>query len=476
MQGVRLCHVDSTTSELEVVTLERPQQRQDFTEGSIPRHLIAFSVPMFLGNALQALYNTVDSIWVGQFLGTDALAAVSVSFPIIFAVVALATGIGLATTTMVAQHTGAKDPVMVRRSIANSFMVMAFLGIVSTFAGTSLRVPLLRLISTPADIMGDAQAYLGIVLGGTVFTFFYNLISAVMRGLGDSKTPLLFLAYATVLNIILDPLLIFGVWPFPRMGVAGAALATIIAQAISALLGIRYMTKAGLLKWERAQWRPDFGLIGQTFSIGLPAGIQQIIVSTGMLTLTSLVNKFGSVVTAAFGVGGRLDQFAFMPAMTVGFSVSALVGQNLGARKFDRVREIVHSSIKLTVGITAVIMLVAVSIPHLLLRMFTSDAAVLAEGIRYLRTVGFAYIPYALMFTLSGILRGAGDTVPSMIISILTLWLVRIPLSVYLSRLLGSRGIWLGLGFSPVIGAGLNYAYYLSGRWRSRVLTRKDAG
>lgn len=463
------------TTGLGVVTLERQQQRQDFTEGSIPRHLITFAVPMFLGNALQALYNTVDSIWVGRFLGTDALAAVSVSFPIIFAVVALATGIGLATTTMVAQHTGAKDPVMVRKSIANSFIVTALLGVVSTFLGAPLRVPLLRLINTPVEIMGHAQAYLGVIFSGIAFTFFYNLIAAVMRGLGDSRTPLLFLAYATVLNIILDPLMIFGVEPFPKMGVAGAAMATVVAQGVSVLLGIRHMTRAGLLKWERSEWRPDPALAGQIFSIGLPAGIQQIIVSTGMLTLTSLVNTFGSVVTAAFGIGGRLDQFAFMPAMTVGFSVSALVGQNLGARKFDRVSEVVHSSVKLTIGITAVVMLVAVSVPGVLLRMFTSDAAVLEEGTRYLRTVGFAYIPYALMFTLSGILRGAGDTVPSMLISILTLWLVRIPLAVYLSRLLGSRGIWLGLGFSPVIGAGLNYAYYLSGRWRKRVLTRKEA-
>ena len=138
---------------------------------------------MFLGNALQALYNTVDSIWVGRFLGTDALAAVSVSFPIIFAVVALATGIGLATTTMVAQHTGAKDPVMVRKSIANSFIVTALLGVVSTFLGAPLRVPLLRLINTPAEIMGHAQAYLGVIFSGIAFTFFYNLIAAVMRGL-----------------------------------------------------------------------------------------------------------------------------------------------------------------------------------------------------------------------------------------------------------------------------------------------------
>jgi len=453
---------------------ETRHKRQDFTEGSIPRHLITFAIPMFIGNALQALYNTVDSIWVGRFLGTSGLGAVSVSFPVIFAAVALATGIGMATTTLVAQHSGAKDMPMVRRAIGNSFIIMAGLGVLSGAVGVAFRVPLLRLINTPSELIDMAQSYLGIVLAGTVATFIYNLISAALRGLGDSRTPLLFLTYATVMNIILDPLMIFGVWPFPRMGVAGAALATIVSQAFSGILGVIHMARIGLIKWDRDEWRPDRRLLSQTFGIGLPAGIQQIIVSLGMLTLTSLVNSFGAVVTAAFGVGGRLDQFAFMPAMTVGLSVSALVGQNLGARKYDRVKEVVRASVRLTVAITAVVSVVAVGVPGILLGIFTSDPAVLAEGTAYLRTVGLAYIPYALMFTLSGILRGAGDTVPSMLISMITLWAVRIPLAVYLSRIFGSRGIWMGLAASPVMGAALNYAYYLSGRWRTRVLTRES--
>lgn len=431
-----------------------------------------FAVPMLVGNALQALYNTVDSIWVGQFLGTNALAAVSVSFPIIFAIVALAMGIGMATTTLVAQHSGAKDPVMVRKSIGTSFILIGALGGVSSIIGFIFRGQLLRLINTPPEVMDQASAYLGIILAGALATFVYNTVAAVMRGLGDSRTPLIFLTYATVLNIILDPLLIFGVGPFPKMGVAGAALATIVSQAFSGILGLRHMAKLGLIKWEASEWKIDWQLAAQTFSIGLPAGVQQVIVSMGMMTLTSLVNGFGSTVTAAFGVGGRFDQFAFMPAMTVGLSVSALVGQNLGARKFDRVREIVRSSVYLTLGITGVVSLVAVSVPHLLLRLFTRDAAVIAEGILYLRTVGFAYIANALMFTLAGIMRGAGDTVPPMLISIVTLWIVRIPLAMFFSRMMGSRGIWLGMAVSPVIGTGLNYAYYLSGRWRSRVLTR----
>ncbi|HHX28853.1 MAG: MATE family efflux transporter [Bacillota bacterium] len=447
--------------------------RQDFTQGSIPRHLIAFSLPMFLGNVLQALYNTVDSIWVGRYLGKEGLASVSVSFPIIFAVVALAMGIGMATTTLVAQYSGARDTAMVRKSIANSLLLTLVVGGLSSALGVIFRRELLALINTPAEIMDWAADYLGIILGGVFATFVYNLVSAVMRGLGDSRTPLKFLAYATVLNIILDPLLIFGIGPFPYMGVSGAALATIIAQAFSGALGIRHMMRLGYLTRNREDWRVDFRLVRLTFGIGLPAGVQQVIVSLGMLTMTSLVNTFGSTVTAAFGVGGRLDQFAFMPAMTMGLAVTALVGQNLGARKFERVKEVVRWSILMTVGITSVVSLVALVFPVPLLSTFTSDPEVLKEGIGYLRVLAFAYIPYALMFMLSGILRGAGDTVPSMLISIVTLWCVRIPLAMRFSKTMGSRGIWLGLAISPAIGAGLNYLYFLSGRWRTRAVTRK---
>ncbi len=447
--------------------------RQDFTQGSIPKHLIAFSTPLFLGNALQALYNTVDSVWVGQYLGSQGLAAVSVSGPVIFSLVALVTGIGMAATALIAQYSGAKDRLMVQKTVANSFVLMAVLGGISSAAGFVFRGPLLRLINTPEDIMDMASSYLGIILGGLLTMFIYNTISAVMRGLGDSRTPLIFLAYATVLNMILDPILIFGIGPFPKMGVAGAALATVIAQGFSGVLGLRHMAKIGLLKFEKSALRLDLGLTARMFSIGLPAGIQQIVVSMGMLAMTSLVNKFGSGVVAAFGAGGRLDQFAFMPAMSVGLAVTALVGQNLGAGRQDRVKEIVRFSVYLTVGITAVVSLIAVSFPTVLLRLFTKKHEVLAEGVKYLRVVGFAYIPYSLMFMLSGVMRGAGDTFPSMVFSIATLWLVRIPLARRLSESMGSRGLWFGMAASAVAGALLNWLYFVSGRWRSRSLIRE---
>lgn len=450
---------------------------RDFTEGSIPRHLIAFAWPMLLGNLLQAMYNTVDSIWVGRGIGPDALGAVSVSFPIIFALVALIMGLTMATTTLVAQYKGAGDQAAVRKTVTNSVKLLSVLGIAASALGFVFRVPVLRLIHTPEAILVHASSYLGIFLVGLVGMFLYNVGSAVLRGLGDSRTPLKFLAIATGINIVLDPLLIFGIGPLPKMGVAGAALATIIAQGFSSVLVLRHLSRrTGLLRFEGPVFSIDRRITGLTFTIGLPAGVQQFLASLGMLTLTSIINRFGATVVAAFGAAIRLDQFATMPSMSIGMATSALCGQNLGAGKEERVREVVRSSALLAVTITGTAALVALAFPGTLFRAFTTDAPVLAEGARYLRIVAWSYVPFALLLIFNGVLRGAGDTIPTMIITVASLWVVRIPLAQYLSALpsLGTRGIWIANAVTPVTGLLASYAYYRTGRWKAKVVTRRS--
>ena len=205
----------------------------DFTSGSIPKHLIQFSVPLFLGNLLQTLYNTVDTIWVGKFLGPNALGAVSVSFPIIFVLVSLVTGITMATTVLVGQYKGADDEDMVSKTIDTSMFLITVAGIVMSIVGVVLHKQILSLMNTPDELFEMASGYLNITFLGLVFVFGYNTISSILRGLGDSRTPLLFLFYTTVINIILDPIFIFGLGPIPSMGINGAALATVLAQAVS---------------------------------------------------------------------------------------------------------------------------------------------------------------------------------------------------------------------------------------------------
>lgn len=449
---------------------------RDFTTGSIPGHILWFSLPMFLGNLLQALYNMVDSFWVGRFIGAEALGAVSVSFPIIFALISLVLGLTMASTTMVAQYRGAGDHHMVRKTVANSHLVIALAGIVSTLLGLALSERILRLMQTPEEIFDQAVVYLNIFLTGLVPSFLYNVASSILRGLGDSQTGLRYLAYATIFNIAADPLFIFGFGPIPPLGIRGAAIATVLAQVLSAVLIIRYLARhTDLLSFDPKLWKLDFKLCRTMFRMGIPAGLQSVVVSFAMIVLTSIINTFGPTTVAAFGVASRMDQFAFMPAQSISLAVTALVGQNLGANRLDRVREIVRWSMQLAFGITAVVTLVAFLYPTLLIRIFTTDPAVLREGVGYLRIVALSYVPLALMFTVSGVMRGAGDTTPSMVISLLTLWLVRLPLAYFLAYRLGwgVNGAWASITVSAALGFLCNYGYYLTGRWKEKVIVSR---
>lgn len=449
----------------------------DFSAGSISRHLLAFSGPMFLGNLLQAAYNTVDSFWVGRFLGADALAAVSVGFPIIFMLVSLVMGLTMAATTLTAQYAGARRQDMVTRVAGNSLGLLVISGAVLSALGVILHRPILSLINTPAAILPMAASYLSIYFSGLIFMFLYNAASAILRGLGDSLSPTVFLAYATGINIILDPLFIFGLGPLPALGVAGAAWATVLAQAVAAFLSLHHLARTNrLLQPKLSFYWPQAGLTWQTVLIGLPAGLQQVVVSLGSLVVTALVNSYGKTVMAAFGASARLDQFAFLPTLTISLATSALVGQNLGAGREERAHETLRRSAFLGAGISAGIALIVATVPRLLLSIFTDEPAVLAEGARYLRIVSLSYIPFSIMFAVNGFLRGAGDTIPTLLNSAGSLWLIRLPLSYWLSRWvgLGTTGIWIGMAASPVAGLLLSYLYYRTGRWRAKVVARPE--
>lgn len=451
------------------------KRMRDFTTGSIWQHILAFSWPMFVGNLLQALYNTVDSFWVGRFIGADALGAVSISFPIIFGLVALIMGLTMATTTMVSQYRGAGDNDKVRATVANSLLLILSMGLLSSIAGIVFRVDILNLMRTPPEIMEHAAQYLGIFFFGLVPMFSYNVLSSILRGLGDSRTPLRFLAYAAILNMILDPIFIIGWGPIPALGIRGVAWATVIAQTLSAGLAIRYILRhTTLININLREWRLRWDLVKSLFTIGIPAALQSSIVSFSMIIVTSLVNTFGPTVVAAFGAAQRLDQFAFLPAMSIGLAVSALVGQNLGAGKRERVKEIVKWSTVLTISMTGLITLVALLNPTILIKVFTGEENVLVEGARYLRIVSLNYIPLGLMFIITGVLRGAGDTFASMLISFCTLWLVRLPVAWFLSTKLelGVSGVWWSIVISTTLGLLLNYLYYRTGNWLRKVMVR----
>jgi len=465
-----------TTPATAAIVAAPAHRSQDFTQGSIPRHLIVFTWPMLVGQLLQTMYSVVNAIWVGQFLGSDALAATSVGFPIIFALIALVLGLTMATTVLVSQYFGARQPEMVTRAVNSSLLLQVVLGAVVTIVGIAARRPLLALVNTPPEIMDQASAYLGIFLSGMIPMFLFNAVSSVLRGLGDSRTPLRLLVYTTVLNAALDPLLILGLGPIPRLGVAGAALASVISIVVSAVIALRYLPAASRATLFRREFlRPDWRIIRATFRIGLPAGLQQVVTSLAIVTVSALVNAFGTEATAGLGLAVRLEQLGIMPAMAVGMAVSALVGQNLGAGNVKRAREVAKWAILLGVGVTLLYVTLAQACPALLMRVFTREAGVAGVGISYLRTVSLVYPFTAVFFVLSGVLRGAGDTTPSLVFTTLCLWVIRVPLAAYLSAKpeLGVRGVWLAIAVSPPVNVLLHSLYYRYGPWLKKAVVRR---
>ncbi|AYO29496.1 MATE family efflux transporter [Biomaibacter acetigenes] len=449
---------------------------RDFTRGSIPKHLIKFTIPLFLGNLLQTLYNTVDTIWVGKFLGSNALAAVSVSFPIIFILVSLVMGITMATTVLVAQYKGAGDNDMVKKTINNSMFLLTIASITISIIGIIFHKVILVLMNTPQELINPASSYLNIIFAGLIFMFGYNVISAVLRGLGDSRTPLRFLFYTTMINIVLDPVFIFGFGPIPKMGINGAALATIISQGISFYLAVRYLDGVGhFLTVKLSNFKYDRELTKKIVKIGLPAGIQQTVVALGSTVIMSVVNSFGPTIVAAWGAASKIDSFSFMPSMSIGLATSSLTGQNLGAGKYDRVHEVMKWSSLISVIISGIITLMVVFIPRKLLMIFTNDINLLREGSTILRILGISYIPFGLMWVSNGIIRGAGDTIITMIISMFSLWVVRVPLAFYLSKYtsMGSDGIWVAMTTSSVLSTALSLGYYFTGRWKKSIVAGK---
>lgn len=451
---------------------------RDFTEGSITSHIIAFSMPMLLGNVFQALYSTVDSFWVGRFLGAEALASVSVSFPIIFALVSLAIGLTIATTTLVSQSFGARDYTEIAHISANTITLLGMMGIFFAAFGFIFRVQLIDLVGTPANIRQQAISYLGVVSLGFPVVYIYNVAGAILRGVGDSRTPLNALIVATVINIVLDPIMIFGWGPIPRMGVTGAALATIIAQLIASVVAMTGVFRTISFKRNfRDFFSIDKRITLLSIKIGFPSAIQQSLVSFGAMAVVSIVNRFGYVQAAALGVGNRLDQFTLMPAMSLSTAVSALVGQNLGAGKLERVKETVRTGSKISLGIALCTFAVMQLFPRGVFTVFTSDPELIESGVRYLRMVSFVYIPMSLHFVLQGVMRGAGDTIPTMLIALGALWFVRVPAALLLSGSagFGVSGVWMAFPISGTATLIMNYLYYRYGRWADKKLVRQGA-
>ncbi|HNW57428.1 MAG TPA: MATE family efflux transporter [Bacteroidales bacterium] len=442
---------------------------QDFTSGHEGKLIFQFAAPMLLGTVFQQLFSVVDSVVVGKFIGTEALAAVGASFPVIFIMISLIIGLVMGTTVVISQYFGARDFVKVRRAIDTMYIYSVIIGTVASVTGIFISEPLLRLIDLPEEILPQAVVYLKIYLGGILIFFGFNGTSAVLRGLGDSKTPLYFLIIASIANIILV-ILFVGIF---RWGVAGAAYATLLANAIAFALAIWWLNKTHkLIRIAIKGLHFDRETFQQSLRIGLPTGIQQMFVALGGIALLDIVNKFGTPVIAGYSVASRLDAMALIPAMSFSQALSTFVGQNIGANKPERIRTGLIATIKMSGIVTIVTTLIIVLGGHIIMSMFTNDSEVIRIGDQYLTIVSIFYITFTLMFIYSGITRGAGDTLWPMIITVISLWLIRIPFAWYFSGKFGSQGIWWSIPAGWTFGMIMSYLYYKTGRWKNKAVVK----
>jgi putative MATE family efflux protein len=440
---------------------------RDLTEGHEGKLIFTFTIPMLIGNVFQQMYHVVDSIIVGQYLGKEALAAVGASFPIIFALYSMVIGIATGGTVVISQYFGAKETDKIKRAIDTLYIFIFIASIILTTVGIIFSEHIFRLMQLPENLIPNATDFLNIFLLGTIAAFGFNGTSAILRGLGDSKTPLNFLIVCTIINVFLELLFILVF----KWGIKGAALATVLAQSISFIATIVYLNKTHkILQFSITKFVFDKEIFLKSLKIGLPTGLQQTFVAFGMLALMGLVNKFGTNVIAAYTLASRFDTFASMPAMNFAMALSAFVGQNIGAQKYHRVSAGLKATLKMSAITSVSITLVTFFFGDYLMRLFTPDVTIIATGHNYLRIVGAFYLAFSSMFVLGGVMRGAGDTFIPMLVTLFSLWGVRIPLAYFLSAKYGEIGIWWSIPIAWCIGTAFSYFYYKTGRWRKKAV------
>ena len=439
-----------------------PQPRR-MTEGSIAKSLLLFAVPLILGNLLQQLYNTADSIIVGNFVGANALAAVGSSGSPIYLLIGFSQGVAVGAGVVVAQYLGAKDRADTQLAVHTALAISVVMGLILTIGGVACGRALLEWMNTPAEVLEDAVTYIRIYFGGVLFSVVYNMIAGILNAAGNSRRSLIYLAYASLTNILLDLVFIVGL----KMGVAGAAIATDISQLVSCLLSLRF-----LLRVEddyRVRLR-DIRLHGRMalriIRVGLPTGIQNMVISFSNVLVQASVNSYGAAAMAGFAAYMKVDGFNILPVSSISMAATTFVGQNYGAGRLDRVRKSVWVTMALGVCYTLTTGALLLLGQDPIMRLFTTDEAVIAFGCSAMRWFCPFYFLLSILHGLAGAVRGTGASVPPMVVLLVSLCLFRILWIQWFLPLFGSyEGVMMVYPVSWALGAVLMILYTWKGRW-----------
>lgn len=460
------------------MTLKALFKPTDMTTGTPWKKIVLFTIPMLIGNIAQQLYSTVDSIVVGKYVGDNALAAVGSAGPVLNLLLVLFMGVSVGAGIIVSQYFGAKDRYELSHSIGCCITLTGIVSIILMIISPFVIRPLLEMLNTPASIIDWCEDYLMILMIGIAGSAYYNILSGILRGIGDSMSALLYLVVATVLNIVLD--LMFVAWF--DMGVAGVAWATIIAQFISAALCMwKLMRMRNLFDFGFKYMKPKRHHVVSIVRLGIPSGITQMIFSLAMIIVQSLTNSFGEMFIAANVIIMRVDGFAMMPNFSFGTAMTTYAGQNVGAKQYDRVSKGAKQGTLIAAGTSAVLTAIILLFGKYLMMIFTDTTELVDLSVRMMRIIAVGYIAMAVTQSLSGVMRGAGDTMTPMWISIVTTVFIRVPVAYGISWLTRtpelptgrSECIFISLLCSWVLGAIITAIFYARGKWKEKAVKKE---
>ena len=445
------------------------QQQYDFTQGNIFKQLFFFSGPIILANLLQASYQVIDSLWVGNLLGASSLGAVSISGAIIFTVLAFVVGLNNAALTILSQQKGLKSEVGLINYLNAFVVILIVMSFTFSLFGFIFAEPLLLLLDTPSDILPMAKSYLRINFIGVLFLFGYNFVSTVLRAIGDSKNPLKFVSVAVVLNLVLDPFFIAVL----DLGVSGAAYATIFSQGFAFIYGLTFVLKNKLAPFQFPR-KPKLKEVKLILNLGIPSGLQMAVISAGAAAIMGVVAKFGSQIVGGYGAAQRLDNIIMLPAQSLGASVNSMAGQNISIGQWRRVSRITKYGLLYNLMIMSIIGVIIFIFAKYLTMMFVQDAEALNFATNNLRIMAFCFPFLGINFVLNGIVRASGAMYQVLVLNIISFWVLRYPLASFFAKIYGDKGIPIGLGTSLIISSLIAAAYYRYGGWRSKDLFSRE--
>lgn len=464
-------------STVDLARKRSPSDSRPLLEGPIVASLLRIAIPVVFANILQSGYQLTDAFWVGR-LGGNAVAAVAVSFPLTFLLIAIGAGLAIAGSTLVAQYVGAGDLRMVNHVAAQTLLLVAVTSIVLGGIGYVLAPGVLHLMGVAPEVFDGALQFMRVSFVGLVFVFGFVMIQALLRGVGEVTSPMLIVLGTVILNFLLDPLFIFGWGPFPAAGVAGAAVATLSTQTLAAFIGLALLGSGKFgIHVHVKDFRPDPAFMKRAFLLGFPASIEQSTRALGMTVMTFLIASFGTVTVAAYGMGINVLSFVIIPAMGLSMATSTLVGQNIGAGQIERADAIARlSAIVSFVSLSAMGALVFVGATPLIAFFVPADAPVIAAGATFLRVVAPSFGFMGVQLALTGVFRAAGNMVVAMTLALVSQWVLQFPLAYILSvhTSLGPRGLWWAFPVSNVIVAVVAVAWFLQGDWKTTRLTDND--